>query len=192
MKKSIVGFVIAYCGSVAFAQVTVQDQGFYASLSAGPTKIDHSSGGGSSGNGYKMGLGYDFNKYFALEGSYIGAFKQEERENGIKFFSNDRTAMQFTAIGKYPVTESFKLIGGLGRMNMTQNIYTDFNLTRSGTSTERKTNHNITMLGAEVSLDPRSSIRFETSNIGSTNYASGGVTGSYKGKMTHVGLIYKF
>lgn len=190
-KKILLALFSIVCAS-SFAQTSVSDKGFYASMSAGPTKIEHSSGGGSSGNGYKLGLGYDYNKHFALEANYVGAFKQEETEASIKYFSNNRTAMQFMALGKFPVNDSFKVIAGLGKMNMTQTIYTDLDINGSGTTTERKTNHTITMVGAEVSLDQRSSIRIETSNIGSTNYTQGGVTGSYKGKTTHVGLVYRF
>ena len=168
----------------------MQEDGFYGIVAAGTTSFTTSSNSGSSGNGYKIGGGYDYNKYLAFEGAYYGVFKQTEKESGVEYFSNERTAYALGVVGKFPINDTFRVIGGYSTMQMEQSISLDLNLTGTKTTTSRNYTHRVTMMGGEMSLDPRTSVRFETAKLSSATVS--GTTITMKGAMTQIGLIYKF
>ncbi len=161
MKKVLTTASLILIMTSANAQ-KMQEDGFYGIVAAGPTSFTTTSNSGSSGNGYKIGGGYDYNKYLAFEGAYYGVFKQTEKESGVEYFSNDRTAYSLGVVGKFPIK----------------------------TYTNRNYTHGVTMIGGEMSLDPRTSVRFESARLSSATVS--GTTIKMKGTMTQVGLIYKF
>jgi len=168
----------------------MSDNGFYGIVAAGPSSFTTSNNSGSSGNGYKIGAGYDYNKYVAFEFAYYGVFKQTEKEVGVEYFSNDRTAYSLGVFGKFPINDSFRLIGGYSTMSMKQVIGLDLNLTGTKTSTERNFSHGVVTIGGEMSLDPRTSVRYEYSKLSSVPIP--GTTVTSEGTMTQIGLVYKF
>ena len=168
----------------------MQEDGFYGIVAAGPTSFTTTSNSGSSGNGYKIGGGYDYNKYLAFEGAYYGVFKQTEKESGVEYFSNDRTAYSLGVVGKFPINDTFRVIGGYSTMQMKQSLGLDLSLTGTKTYTNRNYTHGVTIIGGEMSLDPRTSVRFESAKLSSATVS--GTTIKMKGTMTQVGLIYKF
>jgi hypothetical protein len=189
MKKAMLILSLLATLPLAYAQKMSED-GFYGVVAAGPTSFTTSSNSGSTGNGYKIGAGYDYNKYLAFEFAYYGVFKQTEKELGVEYFSNDRTAYSLGAIGKFPINDSFRLIGGYSTMSMKQTLALDLNLSGNKTTTERNFSHGVVSLGAEVNLDARTSVRYEYSKLNSVPIS--GTTVTTEGTMTQIGLVYKF
>jgi len=189
MKKVLLSVSLSLFISFSHAQ-QMQEDGFYGLVAAGPTSFTTSSNSGSSGNGYKIGVGYDYNKYLAFEGAYYGVFKQTEKESGVEYFSNDRTAYSLGVVGKLPINDTFRVIGGISTMSMKQSLGLDLNLTGTKTYTNRDYTHTVTMFGGEMSLDPRTSVRYEYAKLSSATVS--GTTITMKGTMTQVGLVYKF
>jgi len=78
MKKVLTTASLILLITSANAQ-KMQEDGFYGIVAAGPTSFTTSSNSGSSGNGYKIGGGYDYNKYLAFEGAYYGVSSRLKR-----------------------------------------------------------------------------------------------------------------
>lgn len=189
MKKALLLSILLASIQNTHAQ-KMPEAGFYGIVSAGPSTFTTSNNSGSAGNGFKLGGGYDYNKYVAFELAYYGVFKQTEKEVGIEYFSNDRTAYSLGVMGKFPINDTFRLLGGYSTMSMKQVIGLDLALTGTKTSTERNFSHGVVTIGGEMSLDERTSVRYEYSKLNSVPIS--GSTLSIEGTMTQIGLVYKF
>ena len=93
MKKALLALPLVATLSLANAQ-QINEDGFYGVVAAGPTSFTTSSNSGSTGNGYKIGAGYDYNKYLAFEFAYYGVFKQTEKELGIEIRQQPASAQK--------------------------------------------------------------------------------------------------
>ena len=73
------GFSITALAASLGANAVVAEEldfspGFYVIATAGETEIDYGSGAIFSGNGFGIGLGYDINRYLAVEAQYMNFF----------------------------------------------------------------------------------------------------------------------
>jgi opacity protein-like surface antigen len=82
-------FVLAILIPTITNAQAVRENGLYAVLSTGPTSVKSTSGNSSGdefkSNGFQFGLGYDFNKYLALEATYGSIMRLESKSAGEKF-----------------------------------------------------------------------------------------------------------
>jgi hypothetical protein len=140
------------------------DTGFYGLASAGPGKA-----GSSTDNGWKLGLGYDWNKYFSTEISYNDLVDLRDRTNGA--CAAGATCVDTTvkasgynvaAIGKLPLTESIHGLIGVSYGSYKLNKVRQFSGVGGASTSTLDTSATAPMglLGVQVDLDTRSSLRF--------------------------------
>lgn len=136
-------------GVIASPSVMAQDSGWYAGLNVGQSKakIDDAKirssllGDGFTGVsisdrdkhlGFKLFGGYEFNKYFALEGGYfdLGKFGFTATTVPYATLKGDTSmkGLNFDAVLKFPMTEKFSVFGRAGL------AYTEAKDTFTGTS----------------------------------------------------------
>lgn len=117
---------LALTGSLA-AQADTQP-GFYAGAGLGTTKVSDDSFDGTgiddSDTGFKVFGGYDFNKNFAVEISYVD-FGEASIEDAGDSLSVGVTALTAAAVGRIPLNETFSLYGKLGFASY--DVKVDFN-----------------------------------------------------------------
>lgn len=93
----------------SFAQAPSPDSGFYGGLGIGRSDSNLAGATDSTDSAWKAFGGYQFNKYFAVEGGYIDLGKASVF--GLSF---DSKAWQAAAVGSLPITPQFALTGKLG------------------------------------------------------------------------------
>lgn len=92
---------------------------------------------------YKIQGGYEFDKYFALEGGYIGSTDETYNVSGGNIgspfsASANIKGWNLTAVGMLPVYGQFSLLGKLGIASIKESAdatYAGFSATASGTKT---------------------------------------------------------
>ena len=119
LKSTIASFVaIAALSSPAIgAQFGAPgESGFYGGLGLGQSKTDVNAGavsGDDNTNAWKGFAGYQFNRYFAVEGGYLDLGRASVAGPGGSV-STDSTALQASLVGSLPMTQQFAFIGKLG------------------------------------------------------------------------------
>jgi len=106
--------------SPAHAQIqpTVTGTGFYGGLGAGVGRTDINDSGIAGSTDKKDGVwklfgGYQFNRYFAVEGGYVDLGKASiNGPQGVA--STDSNAWQIGAVGGLPLSPQFAFTGKLG------------------------------------------------------------------------------
>ena len=171
--KLILASALVISSTGAFAQAK-DESGFYGIGAFGTSSvkgtITSSSGtpgnAKSEGNGWQIGLGYDINKDFAVEGTYGQFFKSVSNVYvpAYSYTNNNSTnasGFTFTLLGKKQVSENVRLFAGpslmMGTVSMSQ-----YEL-QSGTTTSRndskKFNPLGVVLGASFALDSKTDLR---------------------------------
>jgi len=98
---------IALVASPAFAA----DDGFYVEGGIGYYQLDIGGGWDAGDTAYKLGAGYNFLKYFGAEVEWIDGGSPEKYGETIEI-----SGWNFSAIGRWPVTEQFEVFGKLGAL----------------------------------------------------------------------------
>jgi hypothetical protein len=101
----------AVAAGVGSASLSAAEQldfspGFYVIATAGSTELDYGSSAIFSGNGYGIGVGYDFNNYLAVEAQYMNYF--DMTIGTVAYKANGLTAR---ALLRYPVGSWAPFIG---------------------------------------------------------------------------------
>lgn len=92
------------------------ESGFYGGLGFGRTDADVSApgiSGNDKDNAWKAFGGYQFNRYFAIEGGYIDLGKATAAGPG-GTLSLDSKAWQASVVGSLPLSQQFAFTGKLG------------------------------------------------------------------------------
>jgi OOP family OmpA-OmpF porin len=146
--RAILYLLLILAGLTPFAPARAQEDapGAYLGLSVGQTKIDEFcdvfSGASSCDDtdvGWKIFAGYQFNRFFAVEGGYVDLGKASASVSGVQdpFFecgtiSGSLEAEAWgafaSAVATIPIGQRFGIFGKVG------GAYTDAELTASGTS----------------------------------------------------------
>lgn len=93
----------------AAAQLKSPDSGFYIGGGLGRTDSDQGGAIDNKDNAWKAFGGYQFNRYFAVEGGYV-----DLGQVSLPGATLDSKAWQGSAVGSLPLTEKFALTGKLG------------------------------------------------------------------------------
>jgi len=178
MKKMISKTLVALAISAPLiAQAAKFEPGFYGVVSAGTTEIEYTTTFKASGNGYALGGGYEFSKYFAVEAMFGSLFNLETTSSGTTTsYSVDGLILR--GILKYPVSDSFIPFVSIGSLDVTETIrVNNTNYSASGNLTTYG-------LGAEIPLDGRTSVRLLVESADNKNIQGATVA--------HIGIMTRF
>jgi len=123
MKRHIGRFVLVALVSVlslGSAPALSQDQGFYAGVNLGQSKLKDACAGLPAGvscddsdTALSIFGGYQFNKHFGAEIAYTDLGQAKASGGGVSA-SVEATGFEFSAVGTLPLTQQFSLYGKLG------------------------------------------------------------------------------
>lgn len=102
--------------TTAFAASAADDSGFYAGAGVGQSFVDE-RGYDDEDTAFSVFGGYQFNRYFALEGAYTDFGKIEPEAAGSAL---EADAVSLTAVGIVPITDNFSAYAkaGFSRWNL--------------------------------------------------------------------------
>jgi len=136
VKLSVAGFVVSALGLVA-QPVLAANPGWYVGAGVGRAETDLSESGfireiddratnirtssDDSDSAYKLTVGYDFTKNFAIESSYIDFGEASLEATGTVFGDQDSArsnidadGLSIAAVGKWHIGNDFSLLGKVG------------------------------------------------------------------------------
>jgi len=171
--KLILATVCVVSSASALAQAK-EESGYYGIGSFGTSSvkgaITTTGTTGSSttqGNGWQIGLGYDINKNFAVEGVYGQFFKSVSNfTNTTSSYINNSTTnadgFAFTFLGKTQVSENVRLFAGPSLMmgKVSSNIYQLDSGTTTASNGSKSFNTFGIVVGASFALDNKTDLRF--------------------------------
>jgi hypothetical protein len=177
VSKALTLGAIATFGSVASTATIAEEQldfspGFYVTATAGETKIDFSSSLKLGGNGYALGVGYDVNKYVAVEASYNSFFDYTVNGNAYAIDGFAYRGMLRYPMGSWAPYVGYTYITAQDTLTVNSTTYSGAG-TLSGTS-----------IGAELALTDTISVRFMHDSL-ETNT-------NFDATVTHIGLVTRF
>jgi len=194
-KRHVLALLAASAISVpAFAA----DTGGYLVGMFGQTKvkdIDTTGIGNPSkddtGTGFKIGGGYAFTRYFAVEGAYVDLGKATASGT----FGGSNASVTFkssglvvAAVGMVPLSQQFSLLGRFGLINATVKVDATLgNASGSNKTTDMKTTFGV---GASYSLTPKFAVRGDYDVY--QKLGDNATTGESDVNMLSVGVVYKF
>jgi hypothetical protein len=214
--KIAAAVVLTLASAASFAQ-SKSEAGFYGLGQFGTTKVSETitnSDGGSGdsetqGNGWMLGLGYDFDKNFAVEGSYGQFYKAvniDNYHNANSSYINNRsnkinaTGFMFTALAKMQASENVRLFAGPSLMIFkvkgdSSNRYKDGNndYTDTGGMSFTKNIPGVTV-GAAFALDTKTDLRVTYNMMKEVEFPNdnAGITSKSKLSTLLFGLAIKF
>jgi hypothetical protein len=171
-NKLILATVCVISSASALAQAK-EESGYYGIGAFGTSSVKgalaDSSGSGNSttqGNGWQIGLGYDINKNFAVEGVYGQFFKSVSNftNTSSSYVSNSTTnanGFAFTFLGKTQVSENVRLFGGPSLMmgKVSQDSYKLDSGNTTASSDSKSLNTFGLVVGASFALDTKTDLR---------------------------------
>jgi OOP family OmpA-OmpF porin len=124
LKNVLAALGVTSCIAVS-APALAADEGFYVGASVGVTSLDVDGGDlgltnasfDDNDTGYKVFLGYDFNKNWGVELGYadLGQYDFTGNFGAVNVRGDiDVTAAYLTAVGTYPINNEFAVFGKLG------------------------------------------------------------------------------
>ena len=159
------------------AQAADLEPGFYGYVGGGPTEIEYTTTDILSGNGYGIGLGYEFTKYVAVEAMYGNLFQLN-----IKTSSSDLgyevDGIVLRGILKWPVNENFIPFVSMGSYSITESIVVD------GTTFAASGGLTAFGVGVEIPLDEKIILRLLAEGVDNENIVGATVF--------HIGLMTRF
>ena len=172
------------------------DAGFYGVASGGVNNV-----AGGVANGWKLGLGYDWGKYFSTEIAYHDLINEHDRTNGSCAIGS--TCFETTikvngyniaAIGRIPFSDSFVGLIGVtyGNYSIHKERLFSGSVTYSNIS-DSSASAPLVLVGLQVSLDSRSSLRltYETGKIEFYD-PTADQTKAKTASMAQLGMVVKF
>jgi OOP family OmpA-OmpF porin len=121
LSRALLAVVLG--GAALSAQAA--DKGFYAGAGVGQSFVDETAKGGQvyddEDTAFSVFGGYQFNRYFALEGGYANLGKIEAKPVGRDL---ETDSVFLTAVGIVPITDKFSAYGkaGFHRWNLDEAI----------------------------------------------------------------------
>ena len=124
IRKSAALFALFAATLGSSLAVNAQDAGFYVGGSLGRSTTNNDLAGATAitsndekGDGWKLFGGYQINKHFGVEASYVdmGNFGASGRIGAVPFtFSANANGYALAAVGTLPVSDSFDLFAKVG------------------------------------------------------------------------------
>lgn len=196
-KYCISGLLLCAAASSASAAAVTEEKGWYMGASAGRSAMKMSGDAADelkekkTGTGFKVFGGYQFNRYWGLEGQYIqlATAKYDLKRQSYSFHTDMKmSGVAINAVGILPLGESFSLLGKLGAAQML--LRDDYRYTDgdSGSYRESKTMPLIGF-GAEYKLTPALALRAEYEYYGQFKIAQDTKISS---DMLSIGMRYTF
>ena len=144
-----------------------------------------------TGTGFKIGGGYAFTRYFAVEGAYVDLGKATASGT----FGGSNASVTFkssglvvAAVGMVPLSQQFSLLGRFGLINATVKVDATLgNASGSNKTTDMKTTFGV---GASYSLTPKFAVRGDYDVY--QKLGDNATTGESDVNMLSVGVVYKF
>lgn len=127
MGKLKKGFaVLGLASAMAFAvPASAQERGFYVGGAAGQTEADGDCPSGFTcdlkDNGWKIFGGYQFNRHFAVEGTYAD-FGEIKLQTGAVTATGELTTFGIAAVGMLPLANWVSLFGKIGLNQSEQEV----------------------------------------------------------------------
>lgn len=183
MRGVIIGFIAGLASLAAPAGLSAQESGAYLGGAFGQTRFTEWCDPGTTAcedqdNGWKLFGGYRFNRYFALEGSYIN-WGEVTASVGSVNVAADQRSFGLAAVGSLQLGPQFAVFGKLGYLHTSQETR---RISGPNPSTvERDDNELHYGLGARYSLTQNWAIRGEWEN-----------TEKLKVQMLSIGAEYRF
>lgn len=111
MKRILASCAVAatVLAAPSIAQTRAEDSGYYGGFGLGRSDSNLGGSTDSTDSAWKAFGGYQFNRYFAVEGGYVDL--GSTALPGVTF---DSKAWQASGVGSVPLTEQFSLTGKLG------------------------------------------------------------------------------
>ena len=171
------GFSIIALGASLGANTVVAEEldftpGFYMTATAGTSEFDYGSGTKLGGNGYSIGVGYEFNRHFAIEGEINDYFNYfvDSADYSI-------TGTSIRGLARYPM-ESFTPFIGYTYASAEET------LTVGGTTYSGAGTLSGVSIGLEVALTESLALRLINDNLDTSGVTT--VT------TTNVGIVARF
>lgn len=188
MKKYVAVVVLSIASITAMAA----DQGGYMAFDLGSaTYSDVTVGAGTYPNPgmFRIAGGYHFNPSLAAEFGYT-KFGDSTISAGATSGTIVASSFQAVAVGSYPLTQSFDLIGRVGLANNKQTIDVKTNGVVVSSIGASKTSL-LFGLGAQYNFNPKLSMRLQYENYG--EFGQFGTTGkAMKASTVSLGLVSNF
>jgi len=151
---------------------------------ANPSKDD-------TGNGIKLGGGYAFNRYFAVEGAYVDLGKATASGT----FGGSNASVTFKSsglvvavVGMVPLSQQFSLLGRFGLINATVKVDASLgNASGSDKTTDVKTTFGV---GVTYSFTPKFAVRGDFDRY--SKLGNKDTIGESDVDMLSIGVVYKF
>jgi len=180
------------------------DAEWYTGLGIGYSRVqfypaDFSSGGASNEStrtvdaGFKGFLGYQINRNWAAEVSYVTVGKFQYKYTSISRIDDYKvTGWGFSAVPTIPLTDSFSLYGRLGGFFSQARI----TVRDAGVATSDEQSSQISLLagfGLQYFFSGETGLRIEFENFGKVgNSTCGTCTGRANAKMLSASAVFKF
>jgi len=153
-RKNLAILCLVSGASMAVSLPAVADSNWYAGVGIGKAEADVSDSSvsqrllGAAATGitssvddgdtaYKVTVGYNYNKYFSVEGGYINFGNFDIDASGsdlgqpiVGSFDADTDGFSIAAVGKWPIANQFSLIGKVGAYYWNSDV--DVNVVQSG------------------------------------------------------------
>ncbi len=200
MKRLFLGLsaIFAFASTPAFAA----DSGFYGAFDIGQGKLSASAPPGvalslSNTTPFRLGVGYQFNQNFGLEGSYIDFGKSTVTATvlGVGINAGDATATGFgiAAIGSLPVSDTVELFGKVGYNSIKATATPSALYAALGGTTTSKTNNNASFgLRVKFNVSKQFAVRAQYEDFGSFGVSNVAGSTTIKATMISIGAIYAF
>ncbi len=195
MKKIL--FVAALAASTsAFAT----DSGLYGAFDIGQGQLSSISQGGASVSfanttPFRLGVGYQLNKNFGVEGSYVDFGKSDMTASALGVGLNAGTmkasGFGIAAIGSLPVSDAVELFGKIGYNSIKVTTSPSAPFAALGALASSYTNNKASFgLGAKFNLSKELALRAQYEDFGSMKANATGA--STKATMFSLGATYAF
>ena len=196
------------------AHAETSDTGFYGTANFGNTNVHGTvkmtgyldGKSDTNSNTWSLGLGYDINKYFGVEGGYSQFFKRNSSWSSGSLINNsnkEASGLFINALAKYEVSKGIKIFGGPSVI--TAKIKENSAYVNGTTTQYTNSSKSITpfgyIIGASLALDDRTDVRISYSayNKFSWSHPAGTGTSVYpantetdKVSLIHLGISVKF
>jgi OmpA-OmpF porin, OOP family len=210
MKCPAFRFAVTALALLSAPLAHAADLNWYLGLGGGYSRAkfytaDFSSGGLATDSkkefdsGYKMFLGYQFNRSWAIEAAYtnLGNF-QYHYENIVPGGGSERddykvTGFSLSLLPIVPLGNRFSIYGRLGVFSSTarRTVAVDSTGTKTGFSAQASDISPLTGVGMQLKLDEETDVRVEYENYGRVGSTDAGV-GRANVQMLSVSAVFKY
>lgn len=200
MKKVLAGLCVAATMATVSGAALAADSGFYGAFDIGQSKAKDActpeagvtlTSCDDKDTAYRIGVGYQFNQNFGLEASYVDFGKADASGTVLGVPATGEAevaALQLSATGTLPVSESFAIIGKLGIAR------TDVDVSGAALGVTANASDNSTELtygiGVRYNINKTMAARIQYEDFGKVG--DDATTGTSKLTLLSVGLTFGF